>query len=242
MLPTAAETARTLATGRLPGRLWVPELPRDLPVAHATTAGGQVLIAAHRGSRAWLSLAVNGDDAACVLTIDDAPPFPDSPRLGRIHLCGWISRVIDSDLHRTGLEFATSNPIDDLLDLGAGLDLFRLELGEVRLERPDPQRSGAERPAPERSREVLLEKDEFEAASPDPLHPHERQLLQDLRDHHADDLAALVPGPPRRCRPVRLDRHGLVLATPGLYRIDFPYPADRPCCVARALQLSVDHP
>ncbi|WP_213453211.1 hypothetical protein [Rhizomonospora bruguierae] len=223
MQPPAADIARTLASGRLPGRLWLAALTRDIPVAHATTAAGQVLIAARRDSHAWLALASNGDDAGAILAVDDAPPFPESPRLGRVHLCGWVHRVAERDLHRAGLDFAAANPLHDLLDLGADVDLFSLELGEVRLERRDT---------------VLLEAEQFVAATPDPLHPHERDLLQDLRDHHADELAALVPHPRGRCLPVRLDRHGLVMATPGPHRIEFSSPADCPGCVARALRLT----
>ncbi len=223
MPPTAAEVARTLATGRLPGRISLPTLATDIPVAHATTTRGQVLIAARRDSRAWLSLMVNGDDATAVLTIADVPPFPDSPRLGTVHVGGWVSRLGDSEVHSAGLQFAECNPLDDLLDLTAGVDLFRLEPGEVHLKRYNDT--------------ITLDPDEFIQATPDPLHPNERALLQDLRDYHLTELARLVLASENSCRPVRLDRHGLVLAMPHLHRIEFPHPANGPCCVARALRL-----
>lgn len=224
MPSTPAEIARTLATGRRPGRLSVASVPDDIPVAHATTAAGRVLIAARRNSRAWLSLMLSGTDSPAVLAVDDEPPFADSPHLGRVRVGGWVTRVSDGELAAAAVQFAEANPLDDLLDLGTGVELFGLELGEVRLERPGPV--------------IRIEPDEFMTATADPLHADERELLQDLRDHHVAEIAALVPGSPRRLRPVRLDRYGLVVALPGLARLEFAHPACGPCCVARALRLN----
>jgi hypothetical protein len=236
MPSTPAEVARTLAAGRLPGRLSVPTVPDDLPVAHATAADGGVLVAARRDSRAWLTLLLNGSDEPAILCVDDEPPFPDSPGLGRVHVGGWLTRLETDDLQAAGMAFAEQNPFEDLLDLGRGVDLFRLEPGEICL-----QRSG----------EVIrIEPHEFAGARPDPLHADERDLLIDLRDHHAAELALLVPGSPRQVRPLRLDRYGVLVALPmspdqevrgvrTLARLEFARPAQGACCVGRALHL--DH-
>ena len=219
MPPTAVETARTLASGHLPGRLTLFSLPEDVPVPHVTTAGGHVLLAARPGSRAWRSLAAAREDETAVLTIDDVPPFPQSPSRGRVHVCGWFRRVIGPAVQGAASAFAAASP----LGVMPGLELFELEVGEVWLDQPDP---------------VTFEPEEFAAAAPDPLHPWERDLLVDLREYHAGELAGLVPGHAGPCLPVRLDQYGLVLAAPELYRVEFPEPADCPRCVAHALRLT----
>lgn len=213
---TAVETARTLASGHLPGRLTLFSLPEDIPVPYTTTADGQVLLAAYPGSRAWRSLTAGRDDETAVLTIDDISPYPESPWLGRVHVCGWFRHIKDSAQQVARAVYAASSSLSAV----GGLELFRIEVGEVWLDQPDA---------------VTLEPEEFAAAVPDPLHPCERDLLLDLREYHAGDLAALLPGP---CLPVRLDQYGLVLAGPELYRVEFPAPADCPRCVARALRLT----
>jgi hypothetical protein len=213
-----------MATGRLPGRLSVAAVPDDLPVAHATVGDGRVLIAARRDSRAWLSLSIGGEDTVASLVVDDVPPFAESPSLGRVTIHGRLTRLGDRELRAAGLLFAEANPIDDLLDLGCGVDLFRLILDEARLERGRIT--------------YRLTPEEFAAAAPDPLHPQERELLTDLREHHATELAALVPGAPPQIQPVRLDRYGLVVALPRLARLEFSRPAQGPCCVAQALRLN----
>jgi hypothetical protein len=221
----AAEIARTLADGYLPGHLTLAAPPGDIPVRHLTTADGQVLVLAQPGSRAWRALIAAGEDEPAVLTVDDIPPFPEAPWLGRVHVCGWLQRVEDSDWPQDAVAFAATSPLTTV----GGLGLFRVEVGEVWLDQPES---------------VVLEPEEFAVARADPLHADERSLLLDLRQHHLGELAALVPGLPDQCLPVRLDRYGLVLADgPRLYRVDFPAPVDCPGCVAHALRLShVGHP
>lgn len=219
MPPTAAETARTLASGHLPGRLTLFSLPEDVPVPHATTADGRVLIAARPGSRAWRSLTAGQENETAVLTVDDVPPYAESPWLGRVHVCGWFRRVPDSAMPGARAAYAASSPLGAV----GGLELFRIEVGEVWLDQPDT---------------VTLEPEEFAAAAPDPLRSYERDLLLDLREYHGGELASLLPGHRRQCPAVRLDQYGLVLAAPELYRLEFPEPADCPRCVAHALRLT----
>jgi hypothetical protein len=216
----AAEIARTLADGHLPGRLTLTARPGGIPVPHFTTADGQVLVFVHRGSRAWRALAAADEDEAAVLTVADIPPFAGSPWLGRVHVCGWLRRAEPDSWPEDAVAFAAVSPVGSL----PGLELFRVEVGEVWLDQPDA---------------VVLEPEEFAAAAADPLHACERELLLDLREHHLSELAALAGGLPEQYLPVRLDRRGLVLADgPRLYRVEFPAPADCPRCVAHALRLS----
>ena len=127
------------------------------------------------------------------------------------------------------MEFADINPVDDLLDVGLEADLFQLEPAEVRLW------TGRG--------ETTIEAEDFAAARPDPFQADERDLLEDLREHHLDDLAVHLPATMTAYRPVRLDRHGVVVAAVHeagirLVRLEFPYAADGPCCISRALRLN----
>jgi hypothetical protein len=119
--------------------------------------------------------------------------------------------------------------VGDLLDVGRGQMIFRMEPAEVRLE------AGG--------RVVDVDPDEYAAAEPDPLQAVERDLLTDLADHHVPEMADFIrrqladsghrlpAGPPPRV--VRLDRYGFVvsLGAPGReYRARLAFPrrlADR---------------
>ncbi|MEU1811534.1 hypothetical protein [Micromonospora aurantiaca (nom. illeg.)] len=198
------------------------------PVAHATTPDGEVLIAVRHSAQAWSALTVAGEGAEAELAADDVRPYPESPWLGRALARGRLRPIPRHELRRAGLEFASVNPLADLLDLGTAVGLFRLDLTGVRLV----------------GREVVaVDPDAFAAADPDPLHLIERELLEDLRLHHRAEIASLTTPPGQGDVPVRLDRYGLVLALPGLRRIEFPTPADCPSCVSRMLHLShTNHP
>ncbi|MDG4797161.1 DUF2470 domain-containing protein [Micromonospora sp. WMMD1082] len=66
--------------------------------------------------------------------------------------------------------------------------------------------------------DASVDPDELAAARPDPLAPHEADLLRHLHEQHPEAihrLGHLVPaeqrGGARRIHPLRLDRHGIVL-------------------------------
>ncbi|GLZ76061.1 hypothetical protein Afil01_08680 [Actinorhabdospora filicis] len=203
MHPSPAEITRTLATGRLGGYV---RTPRNAParLRHATLRDGTTLMLVRDGGAAAESLARPGDDVAAVLCVDDVPPLTGSPSLGRLWLSGWACPLEGEEARAAAVEFAEVNPAGDLLSLGEGYTLHRLDVAEVRLERS----AGL----------AEVDVDAYLAAEPDPVAAWEAELLADLADHHAEQIGAfagkrLAAGPDDRPpRVVRLDRYGMAFA------------------------------
>jgi hypothetical protein len=222
MRPTAAEVARTLASGRLEGTAHVRGYPGRAKVRHATPDDGFPLLLTGLGADLVAALA----PGPMVLSVDDVPPVPCAPSRGRLWLTGTAERL-EKDAARAAADaYAQVQPLGDLLDVGRGHELFRITPTEVRL-------ANGRR---------LLEIDpaEFTTAAPDPLAADEGRLLADLNDHHLDQLAALVervchrPAPPE-CRAMRVDRYGLTVGSahrgaPGpRLRLGFERPVTSVC-------------
>lgn len=224
MQPTAAEIARTLARGHLEATAHIACRPGPLPVRHATDCVGRPLLLVRTGDpvAGALSPRPGARDVAVVVSATDRPPVPGAPSLGRVWVSGWAARV-DGDIPRrdAAIEFAETSPIDDLLDVGRGLELYQVDVKEVRLET-----SGTLRP---------VDPEEYTAADPDPLHELEVDLLADLADHHAEQIRPYLArrlsdaGVPARTgyvpQVVRLDRYGFLVA---------PYAPARSAAVAPA--------
>jgi hypothetical protein len=226
MASIAAEIARTLASGRLPGMIAVAGLRAGcIPVVHAADDAGRILIAAPRESQVWQVLSEVGDQASAVLSVVDVPPLPDSPHLGVVWVAGWVTRLADVDAQAAAVEFAAANPVDLLLDVGRGTDLFGLSAEEVRVEL--------------RRETTIVDVDDFAAARPDPFQVDEHDLLVDLREHHGAEIASLLSVPEGEAQVVRLSRHGVIvrLRSGRLVNLEFHSPAHGSCCVARALGL-----
>jgi hypothetical protein len=241
MQPSPAEVARTLATGRLLGTLRLAFRPESYRVRHATDCAGGILLLSRAGGELATALAPAGgaDDTAAVLTVPDVPPVAGSPHLGQVWISGWAMVLTGVAAREAALEYAETNPTSDLLDVGRGFVLHRIEAAEVRLER-----SGSVAGRDTRGCATInIDPDEYIAAEPDPLHNDEHDLLVDLADHHATEVASFVrrqvaaagqdPGrePPR---VVRMDRYGFVAALGSVsddrrVRLSFPRPVrDRP--------------
>lgn len=220
----AAEIARTLAMGRLNGVLHLGCRPDGVPVLHAIGRDGNVLIASTNGSE-LAELLNRSDDQAAVLAVPDSPPFPDSPHLGTVWISGWLSRLAGTEAQAAAADFAEANPVECLLDIGHGTTIFQVEIAEVRL-------------TDDTGSTTFILPEVFAVCDPDPFHADEYDLLADLRDHHAAEIAARA-GLPATATPVRLDRYGLTMKTGREYVwVAFPDQARRPCCVARLLGIS----
>ncbi|THV27290.1 DUF2470 domain-containing protein [Glycomyces paridis] len=207
MRPTAAEVARTLARGRLEGTLKFADGSEVGGFGHATDRSGRPLLLARGGgdlAKALHARAGSGDRRAR-LTVDDVPPVPGAPSLGRLRVSGSLWQVPQRARRNAVLEFAESNPLADLFDVGTTVALHVLEIQRVTLDR-----SGSTEPIAPAA---------YSAAEPDPLHECEQALLEDLADHHGTQLGGLVrrlldrrgapcgPDP----RAVRLDRYGFTV-------------------------------
>lgn len=226
MRPSPAEIARTLATGRLLGVAHLRGHPDQLRVRHAAGADGAPLLLTPSAGpvAAALQPAPGETDTAMVLRVDDVPPVSESPCYGRLWISGWAVRLAGTDARAAAQAYAATNPCSDLLDVGHGHALYRLEVAEVRL-------------AHGRSL-VEIEPEDYLAAAPDPLHRDEPELLAALADNqrlHAL-VSVLTGGPaPAGSRAVRIDQFGLTLARPEpgrrrpqRSRVPFPRPVTDP--------------
>jgi len=185
------------------------------------------------------------------LGVTDRPPVTGAPSLGRAWVSGWARPLAGAEARAAALEFVRVHPTEDLLLLGKGFVLYRMEAAEVRLQ-DVPGRA-------DQSGKVTVDPAGYAAAEPDPLYPFERELLLDLADHHRGELAALVHrlAPwAGSCgaivAPLRLDRHGMVVelidptggasVRPRLVRVDFPTPLANPYQLGALLRPTVTDP
>ncbi|MEU6247180.1 DUF2470 domain-containing protein [Glycomyces sp. NPDC047010] len=209
MRPSAAETARTLARGRLPGLVRFDDgLLGGLPVAglqHATDGLGRPLLLAPAGEELATRLARTEGPVRLSLSVDDVPPRLGAPSLGRVRIVGDLHPVPPAETREAVLEYAVSSADPDLFDVGDRVAIHRLEPSRITL-----NRGGATE---------ILDPAAYAAAEPDPLHECEQDLLHDLADHHLaqledylrrllDDPGAFANGSPQA---MRLDRYGIVL-------------------------------
>jgi hypothetical protein len=144
------DVARTLATGHFLGVVHVNGHRGRLRVRHATPADGTpLLLTRSTGTLAAALVPPPGEcDTAVVLAVDGR--HPDLP--GRLWLSGWAEPLAGEEARAAALEYAAVNPTEDLLGVGRGHALYRVEVGEVRLAFG--------------STLVELDVDEFRAASP----------------------------------------------------------------------------
>jgi hypothetical protein len=224
MQPTHAEIARTLAAGHLPGVAHIACRPGPLPVRHVTDANGRVLLLSPRDGAfaAALRPQEGNDDTAMVLDISDVPPMAGSPTLGRVWISGWATLLEGDEARSAALDYAEIDASGDLLDVGEGQVLHRMDVAEVRYERNENLRD--------------VDVDDFAEATPDPLCRIEFDLIADLVDHHEAEMSAYVRRqlgkkfqPVAEPKVVRMDRYGfMVRLDDKLARLAFPRPvADR---------------
>ncbi|MDT0529528.1 DUF2470 domain-containing protein [Micromonospora sp. DSM 115977] len=227
MRPSPAEIVRTLVAGRLPGIAHVAHRPGPHQVRHVTDPDGRVLLLVPVVSdlAAALRPADGDSEVALVLDVLDLPPAAGAPSLGRAWVSGWAARLEGDEERRAALDFAAVEPAGDLLDVGTRFRLHRFEVVEARWERGDTVRR--------------IDPEAYAEAEPDPLHAVEGELLADLADHHAAEVAGYLRrqlgladgGTDTAPRVVRIDRYGLLVVhgRPGArrrVRLAFPRPLD----------------
>ncbi|MFY1637564.1 DUF2470 domain-containing protein [Solwaraspora sp. WMMB335] len=235
MQPSPAEIARTLVAGRLPGTAHVACRPGPHAVRHATDPMGQILLLTGETDPMGAALRPTDGaaDTAVVLDVTDTPPVAGAPSRGRVWVSGWVSPLDGAPARLAALDFADVHATGDLLDVGRGASIYRMEVAEIRLDQ-----SGVT---------TDVDPDEYAAAEPDPLDGIETELLTDLADHHQPEMSAFIrrqlrdvghrrfAGEPQ---VVRLDRYGFVvsLGTGGpRARLAFPAPVRDRAELARLL-------
>lgn len=220
MQPSPAELARTLAAGGLPAAAHIACRRGPFPVRHVTDHQGRALLLAPAAGALTAALrpVAGHDDTALVLDIADVPPVSGAPSLGRVWVAGWVTALSGAEARAAALDYAELDPDTDLLDVGQGQVLHRMDVAEVRLERAGTT--------------IDVDPDEYAAAAPDPLRGNEFELIADLSDHHVTEMSDYVRrqlGSAARehdqPRVVRLDRYGFVVTLGDrLARLAFPRP------------------
>ncbi|MGY1665798.1 DUF2470 domain-containing protein [Geodermatophilus sp. SYSU D00696] len=221
----APERARTVAT-RAAAALCLPGRDPSRPLAHATTAAGQVLVLEPGDGEvaAALDRAPDRDVSALLMVSDRAPVALRDPVRATLWLSGWLTPVPEADRRAAAVAFAEVRPEEALLDVGGTATLLRLDLAEVVLR----EGTGCAEVSPA----------DYAAARPDPLAGVEERLLRHLDRDHPEVLALLGSAVARSrvpvtagetLRPLGLDRFGYRLRVEGAgghrdVRVPFPGP------------------
>jgi hypothetical protein len=119
----SAQFAHTLASASTTVEVRVVWHPNPFRVRHALDAHGQPLLLCRAGGAL--------DNA---LTSNDAVVLSVGRGMDQLWIAGWASPASGVD---AALEFAAARPVGDLLDVGRGYGIYRVDVAEIRLRRGD---------------------------------------------------------------------------------------------------------
>lgn len=205
--PTGAERARSIVTRGGTASLVGTGAPPAAPLVHHLHADGSAVLLLDDAEPVLdrIRLAGNDEFAAMLEIADHAPVDLREPVRGLLWITGRV-RLPDPDTaRRLALQVADVNPQDDLLRLGHGATLVRLDPGQAVLS--DAEGTAALGPV------------EIAGARPDPFCRYEQHWLPHLEQAHPEVFLALgryLPpalrdDPGARIRPLGMDRCGLRL-------------------------------
>ncbi|SCK07596.1 Protein of unknown function [Streptomyces sp. WMMB 714] len=250
--PTAAERVRTLVESSVSAALDIPSIRSQQdappgsgsPEARAVTPDGDVVLLVPAASpAAQLVEHAAGDEVTAVMEITDIAPVAVPHRVrGRAWIAGWLTPVRSKQRAACERLVADRHPAGPTPSDPAWT-LLRLEVGEAFVD----DLWGAEQ----------VEPDDFAAAAPDPLAPHEAELLQHLAASHSEQmrgLCALLGDREAACAaaggcavPLSVDRFGMRVRFCGLEgfrndayfdaRFEFPDPVGGVAQLRQAMRL-----
>ena len=204
--PTDAERARSVAARGGNASLVGTGAPASTPLVHQVQADGSAALLLDDADPVLPLLREHGGELAAMLELTDRAPVDlREPVRALLWITGRI-RLPDAEAaRRIAVQVADTNPHPDLLRLGHGATLVRLDAGFAVLS--DAEGTAALAPV------------ELAAARPDPFCRVEAHWLAHLERAHPEVLEALaryLPATLRdrrtsRVRPLAVDRCGLRL-------------------------------
>jgi Protein of unknown function (DUF2470) len=205
--PSAAERARSIAARGGSAGLVGTGAPQAVPLVHHVRADGSAVLLLDDTEPVLAAIrAAPGGEFAAMLEIADLAPVALRERIrGLLWIIGRL-RVPDlDDARRLAMQVADVDPHPDLLRLGHGATLVRLDPGSAVL--ADAEGSAALSPI------------DLAAVPPDPFCRYERPWLAHLEEAHPEVFLALARHLPptlrdmrgSRVRPLGMDRCGLRL-------------------------------
>ncbi len=198
--PTDAESIRT-ACMRVSAAMVAIEGAEPSPVTMVHLFDGQAFLLIGTDTAAMEATGRTGEGVAAMVEVTDCAPIElREPVRSLIWLNGVLHRV-PADLERDlAMEIALDHPADELLDLGHGYSMLRLQL------------SGAVIATAAGAASVSAE--ELTRATPDPFWENEADWIAHLDSEHSDlvvQMSRRLPTTLRsgRVRPLGIDRFGI---------------------------------
>jgi Protein of unknown function (DUF2470) len=205
--PTAAERARSMAVRGGTACVVGTGFPKAAPLVHHVRADGSAVLLFDDAEPLLDAVrsAPGGDFAAMLELTDHAPVDLREPVRGLLWITGRLWLPDAETARRNAIQVAEVRPDHDLLRIGHGATLVRLDPGSAVLS--DAEGSAALAPV------------DLAAARPDPFCRYEQHWLAHLEQAHPDVLGALVRHLPpvlrdargARIRPLGVDRCGMRL-------------------------------
>jgi hypothetical protein len=205
--PTAAERARSVAARGGIASLVGTGAPHASPLVHQVRADGSAVLLLDDAEPVLeeIRAAPRGEFAAMLELTDHAPVSLREPVRALLWITGRLRMPDTEAARRLAMQVADVDPNPDLLRLGHGATLVRLDPSSAVLS--DAEGTAALSPL------------DLAAARPDPFSRYERQWLAHLEEAHPDVFLALAQHLPpalrdlrnARVRPLGMDRCGLRL-------------------------------
>jgi hypothetical protein len=203
--PSDAERARSVTARGGTASLAGTGAPASTPLVHQVWADGSAALLLADGDPVLELLRGHGGELSAMLELTDRAPVDlREPIRALLWLTGRIRLPDAAAARRIAVQVADAHPHPDLLRLGHGATLVRLDPGFAVLS--DAEGTAALAPV------------ELAAARPDPFCRYEKHWLAHLERMHPevfDALARYLPAPLRdrraQVRPLAVDRCGLRL-------------------------------
>ncbi|MGU3291376.1 DUF2470 domain-containing protein [Williamsia sp. M5A3_1d] len=230
--PTDAEAIRT-ACMRVTAAMVAIEGAEPSPVTMVHLFDGQAFVLIGSDTDAMAATRAGSDGVPAMIEVTDCAPIELRERVRSLIWLNGVLHRVPADLERDlALEIALEHPADELLDLGHGYSMLRLQLTGAVI----ATSTGA----------AAVAADELTRATPDPFWQYEADWIAHLDSDHSDVIEQLgrrLPAHLRtgRVRPLGIDRWGIRFRVEGETgdldtRLSFDRPVTDVMALSRALR------